>query len=88
MIIVGSVYDDDMGEDSGSAYIYRLNNNEWSFEQKLSSLTGESYDFFGISLSVSDGVIAIGSVYDDYMGENSGSVSIFKYNGFFWYELQ
>ena len=86
IIVIGSVYDDDMGEDSGSAYVYRLDNNQWILDEKLLSIEQESGDFFGVALSIYSDFIAVGSVYDDVMGLNSGSVSLFKYNGDSWIE--
>ena len=34
-LIVGSIYDDDQGEDSGSAYLYEYNNEEWTLLSKI-----------------------------------------------------
>ena len=79
IIAIGSVYDDDLGEDSGSVYVYRLNDNHWYLDQKLLSDDGEEGDFFGVTLSLDTDLLAVGSVYDDDMGLNSGSVSLFRY---------
>ena len=84
IIVVGSVYDDDMGEDSGSVYVYRLDDGQWNLEQKILSEDQSEGDFFGVALSVNSDLIAVGSVYDDDMGLNSGSVSLFKFDGEVW----
>ena len=86
IIAIGSVYDDDLGEDSGSVYVYRLNDNHWYLDQKLLSDDGEEGDFFGVTLSLDTDLLAVGSVYDDDMGLNSGSVSLFRYENEFWVE--
>ena len=88
-IVVGSVYDDDMGEDSGSVYVYSKNLNSWSLDDKLYSSNQQADDFFGISLSIDLNKIVVGSVYNDQNGLNSGSVTTFSYdisNG--WQEQQ
>jgi len=88
VIAIGSVYDDDMGEDSGSVYIYRLENDQWNLESKLLSDTQEEGDFFGATLSLNSNIIAVGAVYDDVMGSNSGSVSLFSYDNNTWSETE
>ena len=86
VIAVGAVYDDDMGADSGSVYIYRLSDNHWTLESKIISESQEEGDFFGVVLALQFNTIAIGAVYDDDMGLNSGSVSLFRYNDGNWLE--
>lgn len=88
VIVIGSVYDDDMGEDSGSVYVYRLVNNQWNLESKLLSDSQEEGDFFGVTISIDSNLVAVGSVYDDVMGLNSGSVSLFSYNNGIWSEIE
>jgi hypothetical protein len=87
IIVIGSVYDDDMGEDSGSVYVYRLENNQWHLDTKLLSIDQEEGDFFGSALSVNSNIVAIGSIYDNIMGLNSGSVSLFQFDGDNWNEI-
>ena len=88
VIAIGSVYDDDMGEDSGSVYVYRLENNQWNLESKLLSDSQEGGDIFGVSLSVDSDIIVVGAVFDDVMGLNSGSVSLFFYDDETWIEAE
>lgn len=86
--VIGSPRDDDNGERSGSAYIYRFNGNNWIEEQKLTASDGAAYDAFGISVSVDSNVCVIGADYDDDYGRNSGSAYVFRFNGSDWVEEQ
>ena len=75
---VSSIKDDDLGENSGSVYIYKKTNNKWNYLQKLTAFDGEAGDAFGIALEINDSLAIIGSYFDDDNGENSGSVYIYK----------
>ena len=90
LLVIGSVYDDDFDkEDSGSIYVYRLLNNEWVFDDKLYSNDIEAGDFFGTSVSINNGVISVGAVYDDFDNYlNCGSVTVFNYINNQWSQLQ
>lgn len=83
VFVVGARWDDDAGDDSGSAYIFRRNNAkaEWVFEQKLTALDALRYDDFGFSVSVSRNVCVIGARGDD---SSRGSAYIFRFNGSNW----
>jgi len=85
-IVIGSVYDDDYGQNSGSVYVYELNDDIWTFKSKLNSVYQLEEDFFGVSVAVHGNIIAVGSVYDDNGGNNAGSVSIFKNENNTWIE--
>ena len=50
---------------------------------KLVAPDGDFEDWFGHSVSASDGVIVIGAYQDDDKGSDSGSVYIFNTNGDF-----
>jgi len=77
--IVGAVYNDDFGSDSGSAYMYTFVSGAWQ-ETKLLASDGAASDFFGTSVSISgDGITAIvGAHFNDDNGNNSGTAYIIK----------
>jgi hypothetical protein len=83
VIAVSAVYDDDLGQDSGSVYVYRLQNNIWEFETKIFSSYPSDGDFFGISVACEHNVIGVSAIYDD----NIGSVTLFNYDEI-WIETQ
>lgn len=76
--MVGAYWDDDLGTDSGSAYIYKkpttgwVNSNQES--AKLLASDGTVYDYFGHSVAISDDTIVVGA----YGGDDTGSAYIFK----------
>jgi len=57
-IVVGALYDDDNGTDSGSAYIFDLDGTQLS---KITASDGVAYDRFGRSVAVGSGRIVVGS---------------------------
>ncbi len=84
-IVVGA-YSDDIGAnaDQGSAYVYYrfTNPGGWTTGQahfiKLLSQDGEAFDYFGISVDIHQGIIAVGASGDD-VGANAeqGSAYLF-----------
>lgn len=80
-IVVGSYLDDDNGNNSGSAFVYKLSSNGLFYEtQKITDHTGIANDRFGTSISMYNNYIAIGA-----SSSNRDSVSIYKLssNGLF-----
>ena len=73
--LVGSRFDDDNGNNSGSAYIFDVTTG--NFLQKLTPPDGAAGDQFGISVSLSDNRALVGSRLDNDNGANSGSAYLF-----------
>ncbi len=84
--IVGAVYDDDNGTNSGSAYIFKRSGTSWSEQAKLTASDGAAGDEFGVSVSISGDYAIVGAYKEDYNGANSGSAYIFKRSGTNWSE--
>ena len=81
LVAVGARYNDDNGSNSGSAYVYEKVNGVWT-ETKLTASDAAAYDWFGYSVSVYDDLVAVGAVYNDDNGFNSGSAYVYeKVNG-------
>ena len=75
--IFGLGYDHETSYDSGKAYIFDHNSNQFS---NLSPNDGDPYGF-GESVAICDNIAVVGSPYDDSgISFNSGSVYIFQYN--------
>lgn len=53
-ILVGAPGDDDLGTDSGSAYIFELVGGTWTQTAKLIADAGEDFDRFGESVAIAD----------------------------------
>jgi hypothetical protein len=88
--VVGAYHDDDAGEQSGAAYVYRYNGSQWTQEQKLLASDGATGDIFGYDVSVSGNVVVVGAPYNDDVGSNSnsGSAYVYQYNGSTWVQEQ
>ena len=86
--VVGTYKNDDNGDESGSAYVYRWNGSTWVEEQKLLASDGAAYDQFGQSVSISGDVVVVGARKNDDNGDESGSAYIFQWNGSTWVEKQ
>jgi hypothetical protein len=87
-VIVGHPAKNDNGINSGSAYIFKYANGEWS-QTKLLANDRAAGDQFGSSVSISDdGLTAIvGAWFDDYDVNgyvNSGAAYIFNYANGTW----
>ncbi|KAL7538515.1 hypothetical protein ACHAXR_009642 [Thalassiosira sp. AJA248-18] len=60
--IVGAVYDDDNGEDSGSVHVFvRDDKDEWNHQTKLLDPKGEAKAYFGNAVGIYDSTIIIGA---------------------------
>ena len=86
--IVGARWDDDQGEESGSAYIFRKNGSTWIEEQKLLPSEGQAQDYFGFDVAIDDNVAVISAWCDDDTAEDAGAAYVFRYNGVEWIEEQ
>ena len=59
LIVMGDNRDDDNGDFSGSAYVYRFDGTSWVEQVKLLASDGASGDYFGYSVSVSGAVVVV-----------------------------
>ncbi|MHC4132552.1 MAG: FG-GAP repeat protein [Planctomycetota bacterium] len=84
--IIGAYGDDDNGNRSGSAYIFKRNGTSWNEQAKLTAADGAADDNFSRSVSVSGNYAIVGSVLDDDNGTSSGSAYIFERDGTSWSE--
>lgn len=82
--IVGAWGDDDKGENSGAAYIFKREGTSWIEEDKLTASDGAAWDLFGTSVSISGDYSIVGSYKDADNGVESGSAYIFYYDGTSW----
>ena len=82
--VVGAFKDDDNGDFSGSAYVFKRTGTSWAQEAKLLPADGATGDFFGESVSISGDYAVVGARNDDDNGINSGSAYVFKRIGTSW----
>ena len=80
LAIVGAHLDDDLGIDSGSAYVFeRQEDSSWLEVAKLTASDGATHDSFGRSVSHSNNRALIGTPDDTHgLDTESGSAYIFE----------
>ena len=83
-VVVGAAGDDDLGLDSGSAYVFVRTGTTWAQQAKLTASDGDAGDLFGRSVAVSGDTVIVGASHDDDAGLNSGSAYVFVRTGTTW----
>ena len=72
--VIGAVYDDEMGSNSGSGYVYTKIGRKWTENVKIVPEGGANYDNFGTSVAISGSTALFGA---PYVGEgNRGSAYV------------
>jgi len=75
--VIGAMFQDEKGENSGSAYVFKRTGNTWHFNTQLTADDGAAGDVFGWHTSLIDNRAIISANRDNDKGENSGSVYLF-----------
>jgi hypothetical protein len=83
-LMVGAPYEAMQGLPTGAVYIYRFDGVSWSLEQRLAPASSVQSGSFGSSIDLQENRVAIGFPGDDEMGEQSGSVIVYSYDGASW----
>ena len=76
-VLIGAMFQDEQGENSGSAYLFHQTDNEWNFKQQLMPKDGSKGDTFGWYVALLGDTALISANRDNDKGENSGSAYIF-----------
>lgn len=84
-LLVGANSDDDNGDRSGAAYIFRKTGKKWKQEAKIVAKDGNAGDRFGLKVELMENNAIIGVGLDDNEKE-CGSVYIFEHEGNHWLE--
>ncbi|MDF1808184.1 MAG: FG-GAP repeat protein [Phycisphaerales bacterium] len=79
LVVVGAQFDDDNGDDSGSAYVFSASSGGQL--AKLLPDDGEAGDNFGNSVGISNGAAVVGAYRNDDNGLGSGSAYLFDASG-------
>jgi hypothetical protein len=86
--VIGSRFDDDMGNDSGSAYIFAFNGSSWTQQQKLTASDGHASDAFSKSVAICNDTVVVGAEGADYgWVANAGAAYVFQRTGSAWSEV-
>lgn len=84
LIIVGSYGDDDNGNRSGSAYVYRWDGLTWNEEAKFTAPDGAETDYFGYAVAIEGDLALIGAWGDDETHSNEGAAYLYRFDGTNW----
>ncbi len=77
-IVIGAYKDDDYGRDSGSAYVYDISQPAQPvLIGKCLANFGNSMDYFGSRVDISESTVVVGSEFVDQRGGDSGSAYLF-----------
>lgn len=86
--LVGSYQDDDQGENSGSAYVFKFNGKDWIEEAKLTPKVGSERALFGASVSLYGNRALVGAYRDFQVEGISGAAYLFEVDGAEWSETE
>jgi hypothetical protein len=78
-IVVGAIYDEVTGGDTGAVYVYDATNLS-ATPTKLAPTGLDTYDSFGVSVAVNENLIVVGASYDDDQGSDAGAVYVYDAN--------
>jgi hypothetical protein len=92
--IVGALYDDASGTNSGAAYVFTRSGETWTQQARLLGDGGKtSWDGYGSTVSINGDYAIVGAPHNDEKGSNTeagyimndtGAVYIFKRSGTTW----
>ena len=83
-LVVGAPYDDDNGVQSGSAYLFHHEGDEWRQDTKLLPGDGAEYQRFGSSVAVFGDVLCVGAPLDNEGAVYGGAVYLYEFDGTNW----
>jgi hypothetical protein len=83
--VVGAIWDDDQGDDSGAAYVFIRAGGGWTQQAKLLPGDGAAGDLFGV-VALDGDTALIGASYDDGYGLHRGAAYVFVRVGNVWVE--
>jgi hypothetical protein len=83
-IAVGAPYRDEVGADSGAAYVYVRSGTNWNQQAKLVANDAAAGDQFGSCVSVQGDTIVVGAPRADGTSPDSGAAYVYVRNGSTW----
>jgi len=85
IIAVGAIENDGLVNNGGHARVFQFNGTDWlQLGNDIDGDTNNGYAGYALSLSSNGQILAVGAVNDDDGGLNSGSVTVYEYNGTDW----
>lgn len=85
-VVVGAAEIDNL---TGSAFVFRRTEAGWVFEEELTASDGDSSDFFGSAVAISENMIVVGAPgKSNSPNPVRGAVYVFEYRSDHWEETQ
>lgn len=84
--LVGAPLRNEVGNNSGAAYVFTLSSDGWVQEAKLLPSDLAPLDHFGYSVDISGNTAVIGAPLRNEVGDNSGAAYVFRRSGGEWME--
>ena len=81
--VVGSIRNDENGEDAGAAYVYQRDGGAWALSAKLMASDGAAGDNFGSGVGVDGDTMVVGAFHH----VESGAAYVFERVGDAWVEI-
>ena len=85
-VLVGAPFDDDGGEDSGSAYVFVHDGTTWLQQAKLTAYDAASGDGLGLAVGLDGDTALVGAPLEDRAGYLTGAAYVFARDGSSWSE--
>ena len=86
-MIAGANRADALADNSGAAYIFQYNGQQWVEQCELIPSDGMAYAEFGISIAIEGNTAVVGADRDSAAGDDSGAVYVFQSSGGTWNEV-
>ncbi len=83
-IVVGAPLRNDVGDNSGTAYVFTRSYSTWTQQAKLTPLDLAPLDEFGRAVSIDKDMIVVGAPLHNAVGNNSGAAYVFHRDGGKW----
>ena len=77
-VVVGAFNHDDLGKNSGAAYVFEKIEGVWQQTAELLADEGDIVDLFGTEVAISGSVVVVGSHQDDDTANAAGAVYVFE----------
>ncbi|MYB92867.1 T9SS type A sorting domain-containing protein [Candidatus Poribacteria bacterium] len=83
-VVIGAPGVDDVGPESGAAYVFIYSGDEWIQQAKLIGDDTSMFDHFGTAVAIHENTVIIGAHGKDEGAEDSGAAYIFVRNAGSW----
>ena len=89
-LLVGAPYDNEAGLKSGAVYVYRLDQTEWVFEEKIISPWENPSGLFGLTacFGTEETEVVIGAYFESLISQTSGATYVYRRTGGSWSFVQ